>query len=743
MKNAKLEELKNAINEQAVFICERLGIDTSGKNFSCPSGTHPDKKPSAHFYEGFIKCFTCGINWDCVSIIQNYHRVDFKTALQIGGDMLGLETGFLGLASTGAVKSSPPLPKPPKTAVKTVSKGGIMNNEQVELNEVKKNATESIGKRGVDYLKGRGIDFVTALKVGVLESDNFVHPKVALKKPDSKGYPALLFPVQSIEGVVTGYIARWTTENKPEGKVQNVAGEGGLFGVQALLQDKEPVFLTEGEIDCLTFVDAGYRACSFGSTSGVSKLLSILSQLVENGAKLPPLIVAPDNDKQGLQALKKIEDGLKSLNVDYKVLASFGTYKDANEAYTKDKPAFMKALLTVVKTYEPATESLNNTIARLFNEPSPKPLSTGFENLDLILSKGLRAGGLTVVFGNPATGKTAFVLQIADNIAKSGNDYLYFSLEMTKKELLCRSLSRESLILALNAFDKENRGKDGITLEKLIHRPPFIKNNALSQHYFSEAYVRGGNDNKNAIATASIESYLSKAENRATVCSGMFDVTIERIKRELDSYKALRGKYPALAIVDYVQIIAPPEDEKAPKTDKQVADYNIKELKKLAGAYQIPFLVIASVNRESYKSDNREGLTIASAKESGGIEYTADVILGLEVETRPKPKADKNIVSPENYEQLEGGEKVKDKTTGEGFVLSKLIRCKVFKNRWGIRGRAYFDYKPKYHFFRMVEKATVTKIMEHLTKEKKYLYTGNPAEEILIEGQKELVNHYF
>lgn len=60
-------------------------------------------------------------------------------------------------------------------------------------------------------------------------------------------------------------------------------------------------------------------------------------------------------------------------------------------------------------------------------------LSTGYLNLDFLLG-----GGLTdelYVFGAPtSSGKTAFLMSIAQNIAKAGVYVLYFSLEMSCKE---------------------------------------------------------------------------------------------------------------------------------------------------------------------------------------------------------------------------------------------------------------------------------------------------------------------
>ena len=61
-------------------------------------------------------------------------------------------------------------------------------------------------------------------------------------------------------------------------------------------------------------------------------------------------------------------------------------------------------------------------------------------------------------------------------------------------------------------------------------------------------------------------------------------------------------------------------------TDKQIADNLIHELKNLSKTLSIPVIVINSHNRSSYQ----KGVSEASVKESGMIEYTCDVMLGLQ-----------------------------------------------------------------------------------------------------------------
>lgn len=65
---------------------------------------------------------------------------------------------------------------------------------------------------------------------------------------------------------------------------------------------------------------------------------------------------------------------------------------------------------------------------------------TGFADLDR-LTAGLHAGDLVIVAGRPAMGKTAWALNVAENVAMAGKTVLVLSLEMGDTQLAMRSLA--------------------------------------------------------------------------------------------------------------------------------------------------------------------------------------------------------------------------------------------------------------------------------------------------------------
>ena len=82
--------------------------------------------------------------------------------------------------------------------------------------------------------------------------------------------------------------------------------------------------------------------------------------------------------------------------------------------------------------------------------------------------------------------------------------------------------------------------------------------------------------------------------------------------------------------------------------DKQNVDRAVFELKRLSRTYKIPVIAISSLNRGSYSSD----ICMAAFKESGAIEYSSDVLIGLQLE-------------------IQKDKDKKDSTTDKGFFVFK------------------------------------------------------------------------
>ena len=138
--------------------------------------------------------------------------------------------------------------------------------------------------------------------------------------------------------------------------------------------------------------------------------------------------------------------------------------------------------------------------------------------------------------------------------------------------------------------------------------------------------------------------------------------------------------------IDYLQILAP-WDQTKNLTDKQNVDKNILELKKMSRDLDVAVVCISSLNRESYE----RAISTASFKESGAIEYSSDVLIGMTYEV-PKSKDDKSY--KEAMQKAIDASKEKARK-GEPFG----VEVSVLKNRNGYKDNLVLDFIPKYNYF--------------------------------------------
>jgi primase-polymerase (primpol)-like protein/archaellum biogenesis ATPase FlaH len=277
---------------------------------------------------------------------------------------------------------------------------------------------------------------------------------------------------------------------------------------------------------------------------------------------------------------------------------------------------------------------------------SYKDRKTGFKNLDE-LTGGLYPG-LYVIGAISSLGKTTFVHQMGDQLAAMGDHVLFFSLEQSRLEMVTKSLSR---ITARN-----NR-------EKAV----------------SAIKIRGGKLTPEVIAAA--EEY-NKIADRISVIECNFDTNIYSIVEYTKAYMEA-FKVKPVVIVDYLQII-PPVDPR--QSDKEKVDNIVRGLKKLQSENDLVLFVISSINRQNYLTP----IDFESFKESGGIEYTSDVVWGLQLQ----------ILNDELFNSEKKIKEKREKVRQAKKAIPREIELVCLKNRYGVSSYSCgFKYDPRFDLF--------------------------------------------
>ena len=240
---------------------------------------------------------------------------------------------------------------------------------------------------------------------------------------------------------------------------------------------------------------------------------------------------------------------------------------------------------------------------------------------------------------------------MGDQIAQAGHDVLIFSLEMARAEIMAKSISRHTLQQVLSSGGDIRNAKTtrGITTGK-----------------WYENYSKTERD----LINGAIVSY-SQYANHIYISEGIGDIGAEQIRETIKQHILFTGNTPVV-IIDYLQILAPYNDR---ATDKQNTDKAVMELKRISRDFKTPVIGISSFNRANYSV----AVTMEAFKESGAIEYSSDVLIGLQLKGAGKKDFDANEAKKKSPREIE------------------LV---ILKNRNGSTGdRLEFRYYPLFNYF--------------------------------------------
>lgn len=664
------EEAKQYIQEKAA---DYLQPDNSKKGFICPicgsgsgkNGTGITTKDKIHF-TCWAGCFT---NEDIIDIIGREHQLtDYNTKLQKAAEVFGITIESRYSRSSAAEDFAPAYQKQAEN--ERITQYSIHNNtytteqEEPDYTSFFLQAAEHIGE--TEYHRGLTAATLSRFKLGYIAE--WRHPKA----PNAPASPRLIIPTSK-----HSYLARDTRAELTEDQrkyCKSKVGKVRIFNSRALREAQKPIFIVEGELDALSIIDVGGEAIALGSTANKRALLTML----ESQKPAQPLIIAMDNDEAGSKANKELTEGLERLKIPFYRLDISGQYKDANEALNGDREAFRATIEQAenieAETLEAEREqlkreaaaySLPDFIKKIEESKRAAFIPTGFAPLDSLLDGGLYAG-LYVVGAISSLGKTTFCLQIADQIAQSGQDVLIFSLEMARNELIAKSVSRLTLIedLRQNASTANAKTTRGILT--------------------GTRYAEYNKTEKQLIQTA-VSAYGGYARN-IYITEGIGDVGVEAIRDKVQKHIKLTGKAPVV-VIDYLQIIAP-ADVRA--TDKQNTDKAVLELKRLSRDYAIPVIGISSFNRDNYTAP----VNLASFKESGAIEYSSDVLIGLQYAGMDYQEGEADKSREKRLREL-----MKSVIADGAKGRPQKIQVKILKNRNGSKGDTLLEFYPMFNYF--------------------------------------------
>lgn len=287
---------------------------------------------------------------------------------------------------------------------------------------------------------------------------------------------------------------------------------------------------------------------------------------------------------------------------------------------------------------------------------------TGFSNLD---QQQAFYPGLYIIGAVSSLGKTTFCHQLADQVAAQGEEVLYFSLEQSRFEMFSKSISRTFYL-------------------KSEHTPQYPR--------YSSIDIRKG------LASANhpwelqdcVNTYVQSVGDRMRIIAPESSISVEEIKGIVENFALQTGKCPVV-IIDYLQIIKPSTVDHRPLEARASIDHIVQAIKSMQKKYNLTVIVISSLNRQNYTLP----IDFESFKESGGIEYTADVLWGLQLAAISQHPA---FIGSKEASITVKRNVIKD----EKSRIPRRIELVCLKNRYGSANYSMnFDYNPQYDTFIM------------------------------------------
>ncbi len=280
-------------------------------------------------------------------------------------------------------------------------------------------------------------------------------------------------------------------------------------------------------------------------------------------------------------------------------------------------------------------QSLESVEMRSKSKGDITGIPTGYHELDRMTS-GLHADELIILAARPAVGKTAFALNIAQNVATKADEVVaIFSLEMGAEALVNRMICAEGSINAGN-----------------------LRNGKLTDEEWDSLFVAMGS--------------LSKAEIYIDDTAG---IRVPEIRAKCRRLKQEKGEL-GLIVIDYLQLI---EGSGRESRQQEVSEIS-RNLKKLAKELSVPVIALSQLSRGVEQRQDKRPV-MSDIRESGSIEQDADIVAFLYRDDYYRQEPSEDGEMPEEEEN------------------NNVIEVILEKNRSGARGTVELIFIKEYNKF--------------------------------------------
>lgn len=323
MNNDLANEIRSKVDIVDI-IGERIPLVARGKNLFGVCPFHDDSNPSmcVSREKQIYTCFSCHATGNVFTFLMNYEHIDFKQALKMLGDKIGVNTSGIQVAH------------------KTSKYDKLYIAYDLSVKYFQNILSSSYGKEAKEYLKSRGIDesIIKEFEIGLslnsrddltklLTNKNYdlaTLNRIGLSSDDHDIYiDRIMFPLYDVSGQAVGFSGR-IYKNVDMNKYLNTK-ETDIFKKGEMLyhyhiakeecRKKNSVIVMEGFMDVIRASTIGIRnTVALMGTALTKEQINLLKRLSPN------IILCLDGDDPGVHATLSIGEQLLSLGIEAKVI---------------------------------------------------------------------------------------------------------------------------------------------------------------------------------------------------------------------------------------------------------------------------------------------------------------------------------------------------------------------------------------------------------------------------------------
>ena len=306
------------------IIGERIPLVMKGKNYFGVCPFHDDTNPSmcVSREKQIYTCFSCHATGNVYTFLMNYDHIDFKQALKILGDRVGVSTGNI------------------KINTKSTKYDKLYEAYQLAIKYFQNNLSSSGGKEARNYLKSRGIteDIIKEFEIGLsLPSRDDLTKllttkgysladlnRIGLSSDDHDVYDdRITFPLYEVSGKpvgISGRIYKDNGQNKYLNTKETPIFKKGemLYNYHRAIEEcrrEKSVIVMEGFMDVIRAYTIGVKnVVALMGTALTKEQINLLKRLSSN------IIMCLDGDDPGVHATLSIGDTLLEQKIEVKVI---------------------------------------------------------------------------------------------------------------------------------------------------------------------------------------------------------------------------------------------------------------------------------------------------------------------------------------------------------------------------------------------------------------------------------------